>query len=314
MHIDDLAALLKRYHEDQCTPEERRIIEEWYEGLSTAESIPDEAEISASLERVLDRVQPQAAEPARQQAEPGQERPAQTRHARWPWYAAAASVLLIAGIYALTPRTRPTPAIETLCVTTAAAEVRQITLPDGSAVTLNANTTLSYEKNFAQRRVHLEGEAFFQVAPDPGKPFIADVRNTTVTVLGTSFDIRAYERDTVTKVALLTGRVRVGETTLNPGEIARKGSNGLRVGRIDSDVTAWEQKAIDFRDASFEDIAFALQNTYNVRLVNASHKKRWSYTGYFQHESVWEIVRTICITEHLDYRSDQGQIILVNKN
>ena len=80
------------------------------------------------------------------------------------------------------------------------------------------------------------------------------------------------------------------------------------------DVTAWERKAIVFRDASFEDIAFALHNTYNVSLVNASNKKRWSYTGYFQHESVWEIVRTICITEHLDFRSDQGQIILVNKN
>lgn len=301
MHIDDLAALLKRYREDQCTPEERRIIEEWYESLSTAESVPDETEISASLEKVLGRMQEQPAGDAH------------VRRLRWPWYAVAATVILACGVYALTQRTaQKTEA--TITIATVSAEVRQVTLPDGSAVTLNANSTLSYASDFAGRHVHLEGEALFQIAPDPSKPFTAEARGVQTVVLGTSFDIRAYARDTVMKVALLTGKVRVGETILSPGDIAYAGRNGLRLGHSDEDVTAWEQKAIDFRDASFEDIAFALQNTYNVRLVNASNKKHWSYTGYFQRESVWEIVRTICITEHLDYRSDQGQIILVNKN
>ena len=57
MHIDDLAALLQRYHEDKCTPGERKMVEEWYDSLAASESSPGEADISASLDQIFERVQ-----------------------------------------------------------------------------------------------------------------------------------------------------------------------------------------------------------------------------------------------------------------
>ena len=338
MHIDDLSALLKRYHEGKCTPGERQIIEEWYDGLSTSESSPGDAEISASLDKVFDRLQlsadlsvrkanagldERAAGPDR----PGQ--PARTHRLRRPWMAAAAAVLLLAGAYALTRLERKAhpsgvAGADSVLVATHAGEVHQVSLPDGSTITLNANSRLAYPRVFGSktREVRLlTGEAFFQVAPDPARPFIAEVGGMKTTVLGTSFNIRSYDRDTATVIALLTGKVTVGDTkappvTMTPGDVLSVGKSGPSLGHFDraDDVIAWEQKAMIFRDASFEDIAFEVENTYNVRLINISTKKHWSYTGYFEHESVWEIIRTICITEHLDYRSDHDQVIFINKN
>jgi ferric-dicitrate binding protein FerR (iron transport regulator) len=327
MHIDDLAALLKRYHEDKCTSEERKIVEEWYDGLATSASSPGEAEVSASLDQVFERIQMglSGADPVYVPQPTGAARPSGLLIRR-PWLSAAAVILLLAGVYALARRTGngsgavDTPGEDSVIVATAGGEIRTVTLPDGSAITLNANSCLTYLRAFKNREVRLRsGEAFFQIAPDPARPFIAEAGGLKTTVLGTSFNIRSYRRDSATTIALITGKVSVGDakTTLAPGDLLTEDKNGgltkVHLDRVE-DILAWRQKAMSFRDASFADIAFEVENTYNLKLVNASDKKHWSYTGYFEHESVWEIIRTICITEHLDYRTDQGQVILINKN
>jgi ferric-dicitrate binding protein FerR (iron transport regulator) len=344
MQIDELAALLKRYHENRCTDEERRIVEEWYETLAAGESDPVDKDVETSMDKVWARLQENTAAPG-QACHPDQlppvtaSRPRLVRLAQVPLalvpvalvrrvqlrrvLEVAAVVLLLAGIYTLAKRTGTAPtkagADDTVELATVAGEVRQLALPDGSSITLNANTRLTYPKSFRNRQVRLvTGEAFFDIARDPKRPFIVETGHTRTQVLGTSFNIRSYERDTATVIALITGQVSVdGKSTLTPGDILTIGKTGSRqMGHFDNagDVTAWENKAMYFQDASFEDIAFEMANTYNVTLVNASSKKHWSYTGYFEHESIWEIIRTICITEHLDFRSDQGHIILINKN
>jgi ferric-dicitrate binding protein FerR (iron transport regulator) len=103
-------------------------------------------------------------------------------------------------------------------------KVRTQTLPDGSEITLNAHSTIVYPKRFTSnfRPVSLRGEAFFKVTPDKTKPFIIKVNDVTVTVVGTSFNIKS--RNGKTEVIVETGIVKVNEhknsLELNPGEKA----------------------------------------------------------------------------------------------
>jgi transmembrane sensor len=298
MHIDDLDALLEKYRDDRCTPEEKRIVEEWYESLGGAP--PGEPDISASLEKVSHRLEATLAE---------RNTP---RRISWRWMAAAAAALLLAPLAWRAICLRNCP--EAVTIETAAAEMRLDTLPDGTVVQLNANSRLVYK----DREARLEkGEAYFQVAPDAEKPFSVVTGTLTTTVLGTSFDIRSYDRDSVTMVALMSGKVRVGNILLSPHEYLtyRKTTGQADTTHFDNedDVTAWRQGALNFKDATFEDIAFSLANLYNIHLENRSSKRRWSYTGYFGREAVGEILWTICVTEHLQYHSVGNRIILIDK-
>lgn len=87
----------------------------------------------------------------------------------------------------------------------------QIKLPDGTLVTLNADSKLSYPDNFLgnTREVNLDGEAFFEVAHNAEKPFIVHTKLMDIKVLGTVFDVRSYEEDNVSEASLLKGSIQV---------------------------------------------------------------------------------------------------------
>src|SRR5690606_25369938 len=91
----------------------------------------------------------------------------------------------------------------------------QINLSDGTLVLLNAASTLTYPAEFGEntREVILDGEAYFEVTKDPEKPFIVRTAKQRIEVLGTSFNINAYNNETTTKTTLLTGAVRINTST-----------------------------------------------------------------------------------------------------
>ncbi len=105
-----------------------------------------------------------------------------------------------------------------------ADKVLKHTLPDGSIVTLNRNSTLAYHGDFNRhsRNVTLSGEAFFEVAPDKSKPFVIDAGNTSVTVVGTTFNVKS--RKDITEVVVESGIVEVAKkqkaVRLMPGQKA----------------------------------------------------------------------------------------------
>ncbi|WP_126246265.1 FecR family protein [Chitinophaga rhizosphaerae] len=86
-----------------------------------------------------------------------------------------------------------------------------ITLPDGTSVWLNAGSTLTYDEGFgtANRRIRLVGEAYFDVAAEPELPFVISAPNVEVTVLGTAFNLKAYEGESSVETALLSGSLQV---------------------------------------------------------------------------------------------------------
>lgn len=124
---------------------------------------------------------------------------------RW-WLRAAAVLLLVSGLLWMVRNTEKTPRMLTVHSTTTPV----VKLADGSIVTLNENTTFSYPEKFTgeERIVKLEGEAFFDVTNDKQQPFKVKTANTSVQVLGTSFNVDAYKADASTEVTVKTGKVK----------------------------------------------------------------------------------------------------------
>lgn len=108
---------------------------------------------------------------------------------------------------------------------TTASDTATLWFPDGSRATMRGNTTISYADDFElDRRVVIDGEAFFVVSHDDRRPFTVEGRGVTVTVAGTEFNIRAYDTENKAEVALIAGTVTVvspaGEAILKPYETA----------------------------------------------------------------------------------------------
>ncbi|MEO0339251.1 MAG: FecR domain-containing protein [Bacteroidota bacterium] len=148
----------------------------------------------------------------------------------------------------------------------------RIELADGSLVTLNKNSQLEFPQTFGrkERRVILDGEGFFEVESDAKKPFRVELPNETVTVLGTSFNIRMENGNTLVYVA--EGQVAVTQSTTNKevilgvGEAAQSSSKGLNKVQLSENDIAWKTQRLVFQEASMEDAIAAINNLYEVDL------------------------------------------------
>ena len=185
----------------------------------------------------------------------------------WVRYAVAACglLLLVAGIIFFT---RHTPTLE---YNTAYAETREVQLPDGTLVTLNANSSLSVDNDptASLREVRLSGEAFFEVAEDVTHPFIVYANTMKVRVTGTSFNVTT--RSEKTEVVLATGHVILESSDLaepismEPGDwVAYDEANqDLQQQRVITDqYTAWRDRVYYFQEASLAEVAALIENFY----------------------------------------------------
>ncbi len=182
-----------------------------------------------------------------------------------------------------------------------------ITLPDSSRVTLNADSRISYSREFlpGRREVCLEGEAFFEVAKDPRRPFIVHTDAAQMTVLGTSFNVRSYPETGYVATTLVEGSLRVetaaGKYLLEPGDQSRvdKASRQGRVQAIDTDeATGWLDGKFYFRLTPFPEIVTALERAFNVniRVENKALSAR-VFTGKFESgENLEQILEVLTIS------------------
>lgn len=151
--------------------------------------------------------------------------------------------------------------------------VFQLTLPDGTAIWLNSASSVRYPIAFTgkERKVEITGEAYFEVAPDPEKPFLVVVSNkTTVKVLGTHFNVNAYDNEQEITTTLLQGAIQVNKMILKPGQQAiLDKDNDLRLLQAAdmNKVMAWKNGLFDFEGATLQEVMRQLERWYDIDVV-----------------------------------------------
>ena len=190
-------------------------------------------------------------------------------------------------------------------------------LPDGSYVNLNAGSSLYYYvcNECNTRELILEGEAFFDVKRDTERPFIVKTTNLSATVLGTSFNVKAYPEESKTEVALVTGKVSVaGEKTnptiLTPHEMATYAHDRQKttVGGFDLEkITGWKDKILVFEDVSFDELTETLSRWYGVEFIisdsarSVKFRDRKDYKGKYNNKSLETVLEAIGFSYDFDY-------------
>lgn len=200
-----------------------------------------------------------------------------------------------------------------------------ITLEDGTKIRLNSGSSIKFPEHFndSVRQVELTGEAFFDVAKNPHKPFIIKSGALNTTVLGTSFNINAYQESQEIAVTVATGKVKVAsqnnETFLLPNEqgVFNKSSNNISKKEIDNtEFLEWKDGIMRFNNTTLADASIKLSRWYNVKFeFEAEAIKQCKFTGKFKNENLQTILQgLVFIKEGLSYKlTGDNTIILTGK-
>jgi transmembrane sensor len=296
--VEDAQDLLKRYRAGQCTEKELEIINQWYQSFEKAgadETLANSGDLDTlkkeMFETINNKIDKQEQAPAILS-----DRNSKVRKL-YPWgfgvISRIAAVLLLSTTVALFfyKRTQDTGARLQSSTTPASSEKlaspilkaskpSTVYLSDGSVVWLKKGSTLEYPKTFAPniREVMLTGEAFFDVAKNPERPFVIHASNFTTRVVGTTFNIKAYGNDDLDEVVVVTGKVvvtvkeqasdKVKELILHPNRKAvySRTNHSLVESAAGGNATniALDKRKLAFDETSLEDIIKVLNATYGI--------------------------------------------------
>ena len=207
------------------------------------------------------------------------------------------------------------------------AEIRNITLPDGTQVMINSQSTLLYPQQFTgdTRCVYLVGEADFKVKRDEKHPFIVKTSDFQVTALGTEFNVTAYPNEEEVTATLISGSVlveynnRQEQKILEPNEqlAYNKSTCSGNVLRPDmQDVTAWQRGETVFRSMTMEEIFTRLERKYPYTFVYSfrSLKKDRFNLSFDPNASIEEIMDIIArVTGTIDYKIVEDKCYLTHR-
>ena len=205
----------------------------------------------------------------------------------------------------------------------------QVVLPDGTVVTLNSQSKLTYPREFSgnSREVSVSGEAFFDVVPDAARPFIITAGDARIRVLGTSFNVLAYPGDTLVEVVVESGKVQVtssGSETqvadnllLDPGEkgtyLSRDGSLFKRV-NTDPNVSAWRTHRFEFNETPLAEVVQLLEKVYFVEVsLSDPSIGNLMLTASFDQQPVEFILDVIRLTFQLDLTQSKSHYYLTQR-
>ena len=164
---------------------------------------------------------------------------------------------------------------ESISLTTPRGGEFRVTLEDGTEVWLNAQSQLIYPETFsdAERRVQVEGEAYFHVAHNEQKPFLVETDGQLIRVLGTEFNVRSYAEDDAVQTTLVRGSIAMqpigagaAQLLLTPGHQALfdKTEHDINVRRVDTEVvTSWREGRFVFENQTLEQIMLTLSRWYD---------------------------------------------------
>jgi len=229
----------------------------------------------------------------------------------------AAAILLIGLVFgSIVYVQSKIPEVTTQNITTPYGGKTQFTLADGSTVWLNSGTTFSYPDRFEDDRiVELDGEAYFEVEKQK-EPFIVKTSFGEVEVLGTSFNVKAYQNEAFV-TTLETGSVVYTNPAgrkafLEPGSQVVYRSNKFFMQQVDTEIfTSWKEGKLIFRNEPLQNMITRLERWYNVDIrLEDERIKNLKYTGTIEMESFSEVLELIKVTTPIDYSFDRKTRVL----
>ena len=197
----------------------------------------------------------------------------------------------------------------------------QVILPDGTAVWLNALSSLTYPTTFKgkTREVMLRGEAYFEVAKDPSRPFTARVDEMKVRVLGTHFNINAYDSRRY-KTTLLEGSVQVSKAhktaLLKPGQqsVMNFDAESIKVAEVNvNKIVAWKNGYFMFQDDRIIDIMAQISRWYNVDVAFEGAVTQETFGGiYSRNKDINELLKGLELTGLVRFKIEGRRIIVMS--
>ncbi|MCX2451434.1 FecR domain-containing protein [Pedobacter sp. PLR] len=197
----------------------------------------------------------------------------------------------------------------------------QISLPDGTKVWLNAASSLNYPAAFTgdKRAVRLLGEAYFEVAKNKEMPFVVYTKGQEIEVLGTHFNVNAYEDEGQTKTTLLEGSVKVklaksaATALLKPGQQAVFEYDHLDVSAIDvAEVVAWKEGCFLFQDEDIRSIMRKVARWYDVDVAYEPHISSKKIGGRIsRNKSLKVVLKTLSGTDKFNFKVEGRRVTVM---
>jgi len=233
--------------------------------------------------------------------------------------------LLISSIIYLYHPSKENTVVQFTSTYAPAGKQATVVLPDGTEIVLNSNTHLKYASNFGEknRNVILNGEAFFDV--EKGDiPFIVSTPHLNVKVLGTEFNVSAYENDDHVTTTLEEGSIELINEKLNITKKLKPGfqatmhtkSSKLEINAVNvKKYSAWKEGKLLFVNEPLHQIKLKLERKFNVEIILSKElsKEKYKYTAEFENETLQEIFEALNFIIPIKYNRIDNKVYLTEK-
>lgn len=253
-------------------------------------------------------------------------------NAWWIGFVAAMLILVLSiailGRYQSPDKNAPLFVTSWKTIETPKGKRAKLTLPDGTLVHLNAASKLRYPSSFgtSDRKVDLEGEAFFDVAHDGHRPFKVEANGMEALVLGTSFNVKSLPDNLTTEISLVSGKLRVKENTisstshdviLTPGEQISYDHASEKMIKRKFDINRtidWKDGVLYFEDVDFQEFTERVGAWYGVDFqIYGVVPKAWRINGRYQDEKLENVLMGLKFVYGLEYKIEGKNVTLIVK-
>ncbi len=312
--------LLERYYQDNCTAEEKIAVERWILSEEADITLPSAERVDSLGAEIWEAVKPDTGQAAAKTAGYPYIR-------RYIAYGIAACLALILPAAWLYLNQDPVVINGGIAVHNSYNSIAmqngergRITLSDGTVVYLNSASELRYPDHFQDsvRVVYLSGEAYFEVAKDPLKPFIVHTAASDTRVLGTEFNLQAYDAGGSTVLTVSEGKVCFSSKQSNRSVIVMAGERAITAGALvssgiatDNSYSMWKDNKLVIDDKKLTDLIPILERWYDITITLRSAKlKDLRYTGVYDNPALSEVLKSMSYTMKFNYRL-QGQHLTI---
>ncbi|MDQ6481305.1 FecR family protein [Dyadobacter sp. LHD-138] len=330
--------LIRKYINKECTPEEIRLVEAWYRSFENEQDplldllVEERQELQGEMfDNILSSIEMQ---------DNPKTSVFRSRTVYYTLAGIAATVLLVFGLqWVKVNGTFKKSTTREIVFENRSKSIKRQILSDGSVVWLQPHTSIRYPQVFTGkiRPVHLIGEAFFEVSRDTAHPFIVYSGHVITKVLGTSFNIKAFDHAPSVEVSVVTGKVTVGVEEVSPSRksdkmlekqvvllpeqkaVFHENKQILKKEKIlpgaENDVRIWDKTSVSFDNKPLHEVAKTLSEEYGVTIrIESSALKNYILKADFSGQNLPDILEMMEKSLNAAYEINDKEIVLKPKS